>query len=111
MVDLAEHPGGEAPVDLLDGVRRHRLDEPQLAAARDERDDLEQAPGLVSQRFRAREHGVAHGLRQLDRPKGEDLRLVSPVAARQGVDGIAVGADRRGERAHRLDGEPRHVHS
>jgi hypothetical protein len=37
----AEHPGGEALLDTIDGFRRERLQEPGLAARRDGGDGLE----------------------------------------------------------------------
>ena len=45
----AQHPGGEALLDAIEGLRRERLQEPGFATRRDDGDGLEQVPRLGAQ--------------------------------------------------------------
>ena len=66
---LAEHAGGKAAVELLQLVRRNRLEQPELRLPRDERDDVEQAPRRRPERGGAGQHGIADRLRQRRRSR------------------------------------------
>ena len=107
----AEHAGREAGVELLELPRGDRLEQPQLGARRDHRDDLEQPARRLAEERDAREHRVPDRLGQLVAARGEDLRHVEGVALRAAVDRVAVGAVRRRELAHGVEREPRHRQS
>ena len=108
---LAEYPGDEARVELLELGGRHGLEERELRPSGYERDDVEQPPGLGPEWCGSGEHRVTSRLRQGRGAEREDLGDEERIARSQRVDRVPVGALRPGEPAHGLDREPWHRQS
>ena len=109
----AQHPGGEALLDTIEGLRRERLHEPGLAARRNGGDGLEQDPRLGAQARRAREDRVPDRVRDLSVGRRQDLRDEERIPAsvpveNDGVDAVRFGESSDGFRRERID--PRSPH-
>ena len=104
----AQHPRGEAIVEVRQLAGSDDLEQPELRPARHQSDHLEQPPRRLVQQRDAREHGVANRLGQVAACGGEDLGDEEGVAERQPVDRVGVGIERRRELTHGVEGEPRH---
>ena len=108
-----QHPGGEALFDVIEGLRRERLQEPGLGAWRNDRDGLEQGPRGGAQTRRACENRVPHRVRDLGVGRRQYLRDEERVARGLpieiiGVDAVRLGESGNGLRRQRIDPQPPH---
>ena len=104
---LAQHPGGEARAERIDVVGRDALEQPELRTRGHDGDDVEHAARRGVERGRTGEHRVAHRRGELRLARGEHLRDVERVPAREREDRIRIAAGLSGERADGVERERR----
>ena len=107
----AQHPRGQAFVEVVELALGERVEQPQLGARRRDGDGVQQHPRPVAQARGAGQHRVADGLGQLGVGAGQHLGDEERVAGGRPVQRFVIDRRRPGERGHRLGRQRRQRHA
>ena len=97
-----EHPGREAFIERDHGLAGHRLQQPQLAARRHDRNRVQQLAGARLQSGRARQDHIADSRRHRTTPAGQRLGDEKRVPGRLRVEILRIDAARTRQLRDRL---------